>query len=115
MEPMSWEYVAGFFDGEGCISLQTNTSHKQRDYHRVRLIFSQSARQDKVLDEIAEFLEAEGFHPTMTSTLGGSMTQLILYRKSEIGGVLDGMLPYLRVKHQQAVEAFDFMQAHNIH
>ena len=108
---LSWEYIAGFFDGEGCISLQTNVSHKQRDYHRVRLILAQSRHQDAVLFEIAEFLEGEGFHPTVKPA-GRSMTHLFLYRQGEIEDILCALMPFLRVKKEKAKDALKFIEDH---
>lgn len=48
---MNWDYIAGFFDGEGCV-------HEQRKVCQYTLTFSQCESQKKVLTVISKFLKA---------------------------------------------------------
>lgn len=53
---ISWEYIAGFFDGEGCVSrLHKNNPHNNQ-HNRIfwRILIGQKDRN--VLDEIQKFI-----------------------------------------------------------
>jgi hypothetical protein len=55
---MDISYVAGFFDGEGCLSFEGVRSRP--DYGHYRITIGQVTRP--VLDAIKEFLESNGIH-----------------------------------------------------
>ena len=58
-QPLSWAYVAGFFDGEGCVDCGEKTQHHSGGVRRqFRLKFYQNNRE--VLDEISLFLAGHG-------------------------------------------------------
>lgn len=59
MMQLNWEYVAGFFDGEGCVSTFTNRA--RRGLFGTQVTFGQSGERGRVLlTEIQEFLAAHG-------------------------------------------------------
>ena len=114
---MTLEYLAGFIDGEGCINIQHNSARPEGSNSRVRLIVSQSKFQSKVLDEIKTFLEAKGYHCTITEGKNsvtsknpdGVIRHLTMYRMDEIKHLLIELLPYLRVKRKNAKGAIEFI------
>jgi intein/homing endonuclease len=56
---MNWNYIAGFFDGEGNIVAKLRKQQtKKKAYHVVRIAFTQNNKQ--VLDQIKTFLEKKG-------------------------------------------------------
>lgn len=109
---MSFEYIAGFFDGEGSIYAPIG-----RNVHTPHLALPQSGPEGKqVLDEIAAFLESKGIdvyrmHPRLTSKIGKKPMHTI-----EIGNMksatlfLQAVLPYLRVKKVKAQDVLRFVK-----
>lgn len=104
---MCWAYVAGFFDGEGCL-------HALGDFEAGRQGFrvTISQTQKEVLDEIADFLNAAGVaayvlrhkvkpKPDAKRRLKPAWNIWITERNS-IRRFIDGVFPYLRVKRQRA-------------
>jgi hypothetical protein len=101
---MTWEYVAGFFDGEGCVSYG-NTTARGKSYRYVSLIFTQSEPQEEVIYEIKAFLEGEGFHPTsyIRHREGNRRSAHILRlnRQDEVGRFADILEPLVVVKKEE--------------
>jgi hypothetical protein len=101
------EYVAAFFDGEGSINLSPGAYSVG-----VSLRFSQVDRN--VLDEIARFLRSAG-----VSGIGvyvGDRTRrhaihvLVVGSNDGVVLALTMMVPYLRVKSEQAKRTLDYLQ-----
>ena len=56
---MNWNYIAGFFDGEGNIVAKLRKlPTKKKAHHVIRIAFTQNNKE--VLDEIKTFLEKKG-------------------------------------------------------
>ena len=102
---LSWEWLAGFFDGEGCISVCRNNYKPGQDAQTIRLQIHQ--KQIEILDEITEFIFAEtGAVPY----LGGKKCHSLQYtRQNDVIAILDKLIPYLRVKKEFAIEAHAYM------
>lgn len=104
---MDWPYIAGFFDGEGCISI-TRVSVKGM---RPRLQITQAEPGAIVLEEILRFLKMNGVEGARTYRVPRRFPHhkdkkvLMVQYMSGVGTMLTGMLPYLRVKRQKALEA----------
>lgn len=118
MSKMSWAYLAGFFDGEGCIEIAKASAGHSYRFERVRVRICQSDSQAAVLDEIAEFLIERGFHPTLgqhrpASGSWQAATRLTLNRAAENRRFLTKILPHLRVKQEKAQEALVFLSQYN--
>src|SRR6266498_2550519 len=100
-EPMSWEYIAGFTDGEGHIGSQTN----EFGVSSFRVVLYQNVAQVEILHEIAEFLQASEIdarlyaakrpvdkrHPTVGWYLS-------VRRQLDVYEFLTHARPFLRVK-----------------
>src|SRR2546422_11111039 len=95
-EPLSWEWVAAFFDGQGAISVQVRTQS-------IDLNISFTQKDRAILDEMSLFLETKGVSRARVYTENkGSISRLIVSSNADIQRVLEGMIPFLRVKRNQA-------------
>lgn len=104
MTPLSWEYVAGFFDGEGCIRIADN---KKVPQFSLRATFAQSAdRGHKVLNEIRIFLEDKGIKSKIYTV--GKQHELTICRREICNLFLAKILPFLRIKKNEAEDILRF-------
>jgi hypothetical protein len=98
MNRVTWQYVAGFFDGEGCVGAPSGRTG-------IKLQIAQKTAA--VLEEIKSFLDAQGIvcaisrnrsHPAQMYTLhidGRAAARLML----------EGLRPYVIVKKQSVEDA----------
>lgn len=103
---ISWQYLAGFFDGEGNVDL----------YRRVRLTIVQKNRE--ILDDIVSFLSGEGIKATLHHRVSQYKNKGVEYGPRDLWGLRVGgssavrmckfMLPYLNVKKQPVEDAIRF-------
>lgn len=110
MASMSWAYVAGFFDGEGCVDCREKTREDRDFAHRrvFRLTFYQNTRD--VLDRINLFLQGEGIEAVVRThtrpdrvELGHSGSYMLaITGVANVFKCLNGMFPYLIVKEDEA-------------
>jgi len=91
MEKMSLEYIAGFFDGEGCVD------HTYDKYSGLRLRFTQKDRY--VLDKIQKYL---GCGRIYRENRDGMHRLLLRYKTARKVARL--LLPYLIVKKQKVID-----------
>lgn len=102
-----WAYLAGFTDGDGCISLEKS----KRTYHYSRIRWSQKEADSAVLDVIGDFLIRQGIKLTdrnySVSRAGHKYPQreLCVTNAGDTRLVLHQLLPYLVVKRARAEEA----------
>jgi len=101
---MDWSYVAGFFDGEGCVTYSrphnNGIAYKQYPY----LTFSNT--NSKVLTTIQEFLTENGIRSKLSSFSRKHRSErgwkecytLNIYDKRSVQECVYGMHPYLIVK-----------------
>lgn len=94
---ITWQWLAGFFDGEGSISISKYPFH-------VRLEICQSP--DKILKEIQKFLGYGWLHYKKKNLL---VCGLQFCSDTETAKLLKKLLPYLRVKHFRAKFALQFL------
>lgn len=110
---MQWAYVAGFFDGEGCIQFQPSKS-------AMKATFVQSTKQHQVLYEIAEFLKQAGItcniRPAATRRIAkdGRICEFSTLAMSNAESLVifySAVLPFLIVKRAKAVDALVLAEA----
>lgn len=114
---MSWEYIAGFLDGEG--SIMTNTSYGKNGRGKgVRVVLVNTYKP--VLEVIDTFLKKEGIVGTINlkpNNYGKRWDdgchrkpcwQWRIGRKIEVALLLSSLLPYLIIKYDKALEAIAF-------
>jgi len=125
---MSWEYLAGFFDGEGCISVY-DYEHKRTFRDRpsqnqpyvmkektVRISIDQKIRffvfliqkENGVLQEISEFLNEEEIQHSLRN-YGKGMQNIAFSSRKAVKKFLSKISPYLRVKKEKANFTLDFL------
>jgi hypothetical protein len=107
---MTWQYIAGFFDGEGTVMCGFRSNRNCRIFS---LWFSQTDRE--VLDAICAFLNAEGITANVVSHRSNGFKPKKVHRLNvcSIEGVykaLDGMYPFLVVKRAKAEEAMELIE-----
>jgi transposase-like protein len=61
---MNWDYVAGFLDGEGHI-IARPYKNKHGHFRKVTVGVTQAEERKDVIFAIKDFLEKEGFHPSL--------------------------------------------------
>jgi hypothetical protein len=106
---MTWEYLAGFTDADGCISFGKRIRDGRESWY-FAIRWAQAERASIVLDEIATFLRAEGIavngrqfnvsragqvYPQRELNVQGRQTVLDILRKLE---------PHLILKREKAQE-----------
>ena len=110
---MNWDYLAGFFDGEGTVHFVTLNG---RRYARVGI--TQNDRP--ILEEIKTFLNSEGYHRVTLVTSRHSPlatpehTELKVNAQVDILRLLQQLLPLAHVKRDKISETIREMQVGQI-
>jgi LAGLIDADG endonuclease len=110
---VSLEYIAGFFDGEGFISIQ-KASHKSHSGSRYWLIASITNIHKGVMEEIQKVVGGKilFYNNNYTQNKGcGYHHRLTLYSKQAYV-FIQTVLPYLVVKKEQALIAIKYQESH---
>jgi LAGLIDADG endonuclease len=113
-KPMTWQYMAGFFDGEGCICVRRNKADDKFCAY-CTLAISQRTDRAAVLLEIKEFLEERGIVVKINMSKAHSLSpkeqaEIVVVRRADVLKVLRRMLPYLRVKNDRAIEVIAYLE-----
>jgi hypothetical protein len=110
MSNMSWDWIAGFFEGEGCISwYDSKTTTKQGIYGRVFI----GQKEVEPLQAIYDFLKVEGFsHVSLsirrqaksTNSLGRlcEIWVLAIQQRDEVVRFLEKIVNFLFQKKEKA-------------
>ncbi len=99
MSELTWQYVAGFFDGEGCI--MSNTKANGRIVKRVVI----SQKEDEVLYKIKDFLKNYGINGNLYKGKSSGATNLDIRKMESVKLFLENVVDYLIVKKDKAREA----------
>jgi LAGLIDADG endonuclease len=104
MTEADWAYLAGFIDGDGCISAHTN---KDRSRWHPKLSMSQS---DHVF--ALELYERYGVGRFRLQKVSGGRiaARWAIYNGRDLSSVLTNVLPYLVLKKGQAESALRLLQ-----
>jgi hypothetical protein len=97
--PLSWEWIAGFYDGEGSILI---TIRKNSIAFEVTL----SQKYRPLLECVQEFLNSNGIASSLYDR--GTAYNLSVHSTDGIKRMLEAMLPYLRLKGIQARAVLDY-------
>lgn len=102
---MTWQYIAGFFDGEGWVS---KAPKPERCLAKYVIGMGQATHQGHVLVKIAEFMRSQGVrcrshreHPSS----GTQMDRLIVGDSASIVSFITAVMPHLLVKHEKCAVA----------
>jgi hypothetical protein len=106
---MNWAYIAGFFDGEGCVNYANSGSDRS---YRIRLTFSQAQpRGHELLGLMKTFFELNGYRLGKIHTSGRKKEwgkqgwQLQIVAKDSTRKIMENMLPYLHIKKIEVQDA----------
>lgn len=100
-------YLAGFFDGEGCIGIYTRTSKNSDVLLRVAVSATQSEPHHQVLLDIRR-IYGGGLHPKINYT--DQSSNRWDWKLQKIDGIhrfLTDTLPHLRIKRERALLMLD--------
>lgn len=102
-KPLSWEWVAGFFDGEGsiCYRLQMNS---------IGFELNIAQKYKPLLDEVASFLANEGIDCGVYPSKTDNVPKLFIRGKDNIKGFLEKVRPFLSLKGKQAGATMDYLE-----
>lgn len=109
---ISWAYLAGFTDGDGCIHIKTN----EKGYLEVRIRWAQRESTSVILDEIKILLRHYGISVSDTSTVRHHkyyQREICVKNNGDVRFVLRKLLPNLVLKKQTALEALEKMDEIN--
>jgi hypothetical protein len=103
-----YAYLAGFFDGEGFIGIRTIKTKKGKTYHHIVATVTQGYKGYVIL-ELFRYYFGGAIHSNCNRP--GHYEWMAVSRQAKV--ILESLLPYLRIKDEQAKLAIEFQG--NIH
>ena len=97
---MDIQYIAGFFDGEGCICLSDS---KYEGYHSYHLKTTIAQNNKEILVEIQKIFGGKVYHSRAKAYF------LAIQKKTEVKIFLESILPFLILKKKQAEIALIYL------
>lgn len=97
MKRLSWKYIAGFVDGEGCIDVQTHN-----EYVRPRLRITQSESGKHVLDMLHTNFGGHMFHRESKNSNWQDSYSWELTGYGKVCWFLRNFVNHLEIKQEQA-------------
>lgn len=110
---LSIEYLAGFFDGEGCFYLGLQKGKKNDNlYPKAQVMLSQSGESGKLLLEkiMAEFGGKMYLHLKPGQYKATKTAYKVWWNKDEAIVLIKLLLPHLIIKYQEALEVLNYLQ-----
>lgn len=107
---MDWSYIAGFFDGEGCIYKYRNTVNG----YSIRMDFSQK-KSLKVLLDIQRYLKDHDIDSRILDLGPDVARRLRLGKTDGCLKLIEFMLPHLIVYREKALIALEILKAKKTH
>lgn len=107
MSRVTWEWLAGFTDGDGCIAIPKNAVQRPS---QIKVTWYQADAAWMVLGEITDFLEEQGIeyhlylHPT------DDVWQLRVQGAALTEQVLEMLEPHLILKQEKAQQALEVLR-----
>lgn len=101
---MTWQWLAGFFDGEGCVCIRKLNKPKGRLTPAYDLLTHITQRNGKILNEIQDF--------TGYGVISFRLQPIYRWESRAIDSLkfLKKILPFLKVKKMQARYAIQFQE-----
>jgi Trp operon repressor len=112
---MNWQYVAGFFDGEGCVTWDRGITKKHAGFSTPTITVSQSGdfRGSVVLERIKVFLREEGIHsrirPQKSKKRRKPMFNLVVSSRENVSLFLRKVLGAVIVKRTVVQDTLRFL------
>jgi hypothetical protein len=102
-----WAYLAGFADGDGCISTSERKKKGTGEGYGKWRVFLTIAQRDQVsLLELRELFDVGRFYVYPTKPLAVWRTD----KRPELKWLLENLLPFLRLKKSQAEAALRILE-----
>src|SRR3990167_3729245 len=101
---MTYEYIAGFFDGEGNISI------KHRDGRKPQVVCTTVQKRRAVLDEIQKFLAKRDIRSSVLTRKTG-VHALQMGHTDSVSSFLKGIVGSLIVKKDEALTAIKLLDS----
>ncbi len=127
--PITWQYIAGFFDGEGCISiydyerkktLKDKPNKPTYTYQeklvkisldqKIRFHVSMVQRETLVLEKIHQFLNKHKIKNSLYFSKKTDMGKVQFSSRKAVLSFLKQIHPYLYVKGEKAKFAIEFLE-----
>ena len=117
-DELSWQYIAGLVDGEGCFGICQYINSKTNKGKRAVVRVSQAAKNSYVLNLISEKLNNENINHSFYIDSwkkeweynSSHMAILQLAAKESIKFFINKILPFLIVKRIDAIKVLDFCE-----
>lgn len=115
---LSWEYIAGFFDGEGCVTVSGTAARGQRRRAetRVKIQITQTGQRGKDLfDEMAIWLKERGIACKFSRYVHRNPLYRVRWvlmvnsRDSQLR-FIEGILPYCYIKKTELQDCLRLMK-----
>lgn len=114
LKDTDWAYLAGFFDGEGCVAIIETQRKRSRlsnrasyPYYQIRMVITNT---DYLLLESLQQQFGGSIHiHCQTGERTSKQFQWMLDSRRKSEPVLRGMLPYLRYKNREVELALEFL------
>jgi hypothetical protein len=103
------EYIAGFFDGEGCVSLMKHRSPSTKSHYIYNTIVIITNSNLQVLRDIRTKLGLGILNEKPISTRNKAVYSIAIRRQEEIKTFLNRFLPLLRVKKAEATLLLEYI------
>jgi hypothetical protein len=96
-------WIAGFFDGEGCVSINSGTNGRtEKRYVKVSVSIAQKDRD--ILEKIREQ------HGGKIYEYKSSNSHALFWQKQcDVKKILEELIPYLIIKKEKAIEALEII------
>jgi hypothetical protein len=101
---MNWDYLAGFFDGEG--HTRCDRGHKGG----LKVVWQVTNLNVEVIDEIAYFLMDRDYHPKFIPNKAKHCGVLYIQRINEVERLLKTLRPFVIVKRAQIDAVLDAIE-----
>jgi len=108
-EKFSYEYIAGFLDGDGSIvaTLSKNPPHYNRIYRpRLKINFSQKTYYISMLEALSKFLKSGKLRTNSKKQL----SELVITDRNDVLKILERILPHLVIKKDRAQIALEILK-----
>ncbi len=106
---LSWQYLAGFFDGEGCLYISRQKGKKKNPYYTPRVVIANT--NEEVIGLIEKSFHGSTAREGFEIRPGRRRPWYVeIYRRDRIKKFLKGIYPYSIVKKKQIELMFEFIK-----
>jgi len=108
MVSLSYEYIAGFLDGEGSIGIHRDRQRNKYGGFRYKLVVTLTNTNRKVLELIQNKIGGKIYELSSNRKTTQKPRYVLQLRRKEAEETLKKLLPFLIVKKQQALLALEY-------